>query len=105
MWRALCEDVRRNAIDEVLAHQPGSEHPAACFHALRKFDLAGAELDRKERLCSARDGFGWHCRRLPVGFSAWVCAIPRYGLCHLERIPIMFEHIRHGGRSWYILAL
>src|SRR5271154_5448456 len=50
MRRALGKDVRRDAVDEILRHQAGGEHPAPGFHPLRKLDLARAELDREQRL-------------------------------------------------------
>src|SRR5215468_2102524 len=45
--------MRGNAVDEVLCHQAGCEDPAIGLHALRKFDLALTELDRKQRLYGA----------------------------------------------------
>src|ERR1700722_4809132 len=50
MGRALGQHVRRDAVDEILRHQAGGEHPAPGFHALRKLDLARTELDRKQQL-------------------------------------------------------
>jgi len=61
MRRAWRKDLRGNAVLEVLSHQSGCENPAARFHALRKPDLAGAELDWKQRLRHARRAFGCHC--------------------------------------------
>ena len=49
--RALGQHVRRDAVLEILRHHAGGEHPAAGLHALREFDLAGAELDGQQRLC------------------------------------------------------
>jgi hypothetical protein len=77
MWRPLCKNLRRNAMDKILRHQSRSKHPAAGLHALRKFDLAGAELDGKQRLCVAQCGFGWH-QGTPELSSA-MCD-PRHGL-------------------------
>src|SRR6202051_2738151 len=50
MRRALGQHVRRNAVDEILRHQAGGEHPAPGLHALGKLDLARAELNREQRL-------------------------------------------------------
>src|ERR1700692_4603399 len=50
MGRALGEDVRRDAVDEILRHQASGKDPAPGFHALRELDLARAELDREQRL-------------------------------------------------------
>src|SRR3984957_17472914 len=50
MRRALGQHVRRDAVDKILRHQAGGEHPAPGFHPLRELDLARAELDRKQRL-------------------------------------------------------
>src|SRR5580704_2050026 len=50
MRRALGQHIRRDAVDEILRHHAGGEHPAPGFHALGELDLARAELDRQQRL-------------------------------------------------------
>jgi hypothetical protein len=50
MRRARSKHIARNAVDEILRHQSCGENPTAGLHALRKPDLAGAELDGKQRL-------------------------------------------------------
>src|SRR5580704_18620991 len=50
MRRALGQHIGRDAVDEILRHQAGGEHPAPGFHALGELDLARAELDREQRL-------------------------------------------------------
>src|SRR5579862_9410147 len=80
MRRALGQHLRRDAIGEILRHQPGGEHPAPGFHALGELDLACAELDRQQRLYA----LGHRCRLMliwwPVPGGVLTLALRRDGL-------------------------
>src|SRR3954451_12791266 len=51
MRSVLGQNVRRDAVLEILSHDAGGEHPPAGLDALREFHLAGAEFDGEQRLC------------------------------------------------------
>src|SRR5580698_3428141 len=80
MRRALGQHVRRDAVDEILRHQAGGEDPAPGLHALRKLDLARAELDRKQRLYALGHRVCLMLIWWPVPGGALTLALRRDGL-------------------------
>ena len=85
MRQALRDHVGRDAVDEVLRHQAGREHPAAGLHALREPDLAGAELDRQQRL------HGTRYARLVHEILSSGCPNMRFGRTRTKAISVAFD--------------
>src|SRR5277367_1506278 len=84
MRRSLRQHIWRDAVGEVLRHQPGCEDPTAGLHPLCELDLARTKLDPKQRLYGAsrtpsrtlghRVAFVMLWWPAPGGLGLWHCA-------------------------------